>query len=299
MTGTLRLGVIGTDTSHLPTFAERINTLRDAGKTRCRITQSWTDGRHVMPMEHVTTWNEKACALGVEPADDLDAMLETVDGVLVLSVDGNRHLEHARPALTRGLPTYIDKPLACSLTDARAIQHLVDEHGARCYSASSLRFVTEIDKLDRDALGPIVSVDAVGPGELNDTMEGLFFYGVHAVELVDQILGPGVKRVSAITLPDRDLVRLEYHDGRFASLRLDRKASYTFGAIVHGEKDLTSFTVDFEPVYARLVTRMCNFFEGGDLPVALANLVENVAVMQAGNLSMRRDGAWVELTEIE
>ena len=297
--GDIRLGVIGTDTSHLPTFAERMNALRDVGRTRCRIAHSWTDGQHVMPMHHVEMWNDKARSLGVEPADRLDAMLDQVDGVLVLSVDGNRHLEHARPALERGLPTYIDKPLACSLADARAIQRLADTHDARCYSASSLRFITEIDKIDRDALGPIVAVDAVGPGELNDTMEGLFFYGVHAVELVDQILGRGVKRVSAVHLPDRDLVRLEYRDGRFASIRLDRKASYTFGATVHGEKDLASFTVDFEPVYGRLVAGMCRFFEGGEAPVPLDNLVENVAVMQAGNASMKRDGAWVELSEIE
>jgi hypothetical protein len=44
---------------------------------------------------------------------------------------------------------------------------------------------------------------------------------------------------------------------------------------------------------------MTAFFEGGDAPVALRDLVENVAVMESGNASMKRDGAWVDVERIE
>ena len=59
-------------------------------------------------------------------------------------------------------------------------------------------------------------------------MEGLFYYGVHAIEMVDAIWGPGVKRVSALYLEDRDLLDLDYHDGRYARLRMERKGRYDF-----------------------------------------------------------------------
>lgn len=296
---TIRLGVIGVDSSHLPAFATRIDDLRKAGKSRCQITHMWTDGRHDMPASDVAGWQEQARELGVEASENLDAMLDAVDGVLVLAVNGNRHLELARPALERGLPTYVDKPLTCSLDEAKELLALSRAGNARCYSASSLRFVSELESIDRDVLGKLVAVDAFGPGELNDSMAGLFFYGVHAIELVDAILGPGVARVSAVTGEDRDLVRLEYNDGRFASIRLERKGGYAFGATVHGEKDARSFVVDFEPVYARLVAGMTRFFEGGPAPVELRDIVENVAVMEAGNRSQAADGQWVDVEVIE
>ncbi|MEM7809483.1 MAG: Gfo/Idh/MocA family oxidoreductase [Planctomycetota bacterium] len=296
--GDFSLGVIGVDSSHLPAFASRIADLHQAGNTRCRVTHLWTDGRHDMPQDDVDGWLAEARKLGVERVDDLEAMLDAVDGVMVLAVNGNRHLELALPALRKGLPTYVDKPLTCSLAEAKELLEVSRASNARCYSASSLRFVKELEDLRADQLGDLVAVDAFGPGELNDSMAGLFFYGVHAIELVDAILGPGVSRISAVSGDDRDLVGLEYHDGRFASIRLERKAGYAFGATVHGTKNATSFVVDFEPVYARLIVGLCDFFEGGKAPVALRDIVENVAVMEAGNRSQANEGAWVPVEEV-
>ncbi len=290
-----RLGVIGADSSHLPEFARRIKAIADDGRTACRVTGLWTDGHHGMPESEVAGWIEEATALGARPAGSLDELLASVDGVMVLAVDGHRHLELAAPALKRGLPTYIDKPLACDRVSAQALLRLVRENGGRCYSASSLRFAAEPRALERERLGPLVAIDAYGPGELNAAMPGLFFYGVHTIEMVDAIWGPGVKRVSAVTSNARDLVDLDYHDGRYARLRMERRGAYTFGATVHGQRGVSSFQVDFSQVYNRLVQGLVHFFEGGAPPVDLRDIVENVAVMEAGNASMASDGAWIDV----
>jgi hypothetical protein len=102
-----------------------------------------------------------------------------------------------------------------------------------------------------------------------------------------------VCRVRAIHTHDRDLLDLDYHDGRYARLRMERKGCYDFGATVHGERKLHQFKVDFAPVYSRLVQGMTRFFEGGRAPAELVDIVENVAVMQAGNESMMREGKWL------
>ena len=292
----MKLGVIGADSSHLPEFSRRIKEMHDAGKTEVRVTHLWTDGEHDWPVaEDVEKWISDAADLGVERVGDLPAMLDAVDGVLVLAVNGHKHLRFATPSLERGLPTYIDKPMTCDGDQARAILEVARAGNARCYSASSLRFATELAALDRDALGRLVAIDATGPGELNPAMEGLYHYDVHTIEMVDAIWGPGVKRVSAVEFEDRPLVALDYADGRYARLRLDRKGSYDFAATVHGEKAMTQFKVDFGPVYTRLVEGMVRFFEGGTAPVELRDIVENVLVMEAGNRSIREDGAWVSI----
>jgi len=294
----MKLGVIGADSSHLPVFAARIKELHDTGETPCRVVACYDDGRHDWPNpDDVKKWRADSVDLGVEFTESMDDLLERVDGALVLAVSGSRHLELARPALERGMPTYVDKPLACTLDEAREIRRLAAKHDARCYSASSLRFATELDAIPRDALGGIVAIDAFGPGELNEGAPGLLHYGVHTIEMVDAIWGPGARRVSAIATDDRHLLDIEYADGRLARLRLERAGAYDFGATIHGRNAVHQFKVDFGPVYGRLVRGMVRFFEGGHAPAALDQIVENVAVMVAGNASADRDGAWMPLDE--
>jgi hypothetical protein len=43
---------------------------------------------------------------------------------------------------------------------------------------------------------------------------------------------------------------------------------------------------------------MVRFFEGGEPPAPLRDIVENVAVMEAGNRSIAQDGAWITVPEI-
>jgi predicted dehydrogenase len=295
---TIRLGAIGIDSSHLPEFSRRINALNDAGRTSCRVTRLWTDGRHDLSAEQAQGWQHAAEELGVRPSRELSELLDDVDGVMVLAVNGNRHLELALPALERRLPTYIDKPLTCNLAEAQLLLAAAGRNGARCYSASSLRFAGEVKDLPLSELGRLVAVDAFGPGELNSSMEGLFFYGVHTIEMVDAIWGPGVKRVRAIALGDRDLIDLDYFDGRCARLRLERCGSYEFGATVHGQSAVRQFKVNFADIYNRLIEGMVRFFEGDSAPVPLRDIVESVAVMEAGNQSMKRDGAWVDMASV-
>lgn len=290
-----QLGVIGIDSSHLAEFSRRINRLHRAGKARVQVTQCWTDGAHNMPADQVEQWRKQAEADGVIPADGLEQMLDAIDGVMVLSVSGYKHLREAMPALERGLPTYIDKPLTCDLASARKLLDTARANHARCYSASSLRFADETHQIDRKSLGDLVCIDAYGPGELSDALPGLFFYGVHTIEMIDAIWGPGVQRVSAVHHGDRDLVDLAYHDGRVAHLRLERRGAYEFGATVHGTDAVCSFQVNFANIYDRLIDGMIRFFEGGEAPTQLEAIVENIAVMEAGNASMEQGGRWVEV----
>ena len=295
----IRLGCLGTDSSHLIEFSKRIKALNAAGKTRCLVTSFWTDGRHDMPAADVATWETATEALGAKRASSREEVLDNSDGVLVLAVNGHRHKELAMPCLERGLATYVDKPFTCDLAQAKEMLVEARKSNARCYSASSLRFAAEVTGIPRDTLGDIVAIDATGPGELNPSMEGLFFYGVHTIEMVDALFGkPGVQRVRAIATDARELVDVEYNDGRAAHLRLERRGSYDFAATVHGSKAMYQFKVNFSGVYDRLVEGMCGFFEGAKPPAELRNIVENIAVMAAGNKSLRQGGSWVEVPQI-
>ena len=58
---------------------------------------------------------------GIEILDDPADLFGKVDAVLIEAVDGSVHLDRAMPFLERGMPTYVNKPFACSLADAKAM----------------------------------------------------------------------------------------------------------------------------------------------------------------------------------
>lgn len=298
----IRLGVLGIDSSHLPEFSKRINTLYGEGKTRCKVTSFCDAGNHQLPAGDVAKWREQTLELGVKEVPTFESVLEQSDGVLVLAVGGNRHAELAMPSLARGLPTYVDKPLTLTLTDAQQILAAARQSGAPCYSASSLRFAAEVTALPREKIGEILSIDAFGPGELLAANPGLFHYGVHTLEMVDALATtatahPQVQAVRATTSADRDLLDLQFDNGTHAHLRLERsKAAYAFGATVHGSKAVHAFTVDFADVYNRLVQGMVRFFEGGPPPAALEHIVENIATLEAAQEAMKDSGKWVSVS---
>lgn len=78
-------------------------------------------------------------------------MAEDIDAVFIADCDGGGtdHLELARPFLERGIPTFVDKPFAATLNDARAIVALATEHEAPLYNSSILSEVIAADNFKR------------------------------------------------------------------------------------------------------------------------------------------------------
>ena len=295
----MRIGAIGIDSSHLPKFTREINRAQAANQTRCRVTHLWHDQQPDTTEQRWRQFHEETLGLGVAETATLQELLASVDAVMITAVNGHKHRAFATAALEAGKRTFVDKPLACTLEDARAILELSRDTGIGCFSASSLRFASEIAQLDTAKVGRPRAIEAYGPGTRHEKMEGLFFYGVHVIEMVDAIMGPGVKRVRASTSPERDLVDLEYRDGRSARLRLERQGSGGFGATVHGENGAEQFKANSAAASAGLIRSIMRFFETAVAPVPLRDTVENVAVMEAGNQSMKQDAAWIDVPEIQ
>src|SRR5439155_436356 len=80
------------------------------------------------------------------------------------------------PVFKAHKPVFIDKPLAASLDDARAIVKLSKETGTPFFSASSYRFHSEIPKL-REAAAHATKVQACSPFNKLAFHPDLYFYG--------------------------------------------------------------------------------------------------------------------------
>ncbi|WP_163570942.1 Gfo/Idh/MocA family protein [Fodinicola feengrottensis] len=165
-----RIGIIGTESSHVDHMVRYFNVERNADDARVvAIAQANRD---------------VGVARVVERAEDL---LGLVDAVIVADRDGRRHAAQAIPFLRAGIPTFVDKPLAANVEDAEAIIRTAVDSGTPLTSFSALRW--HPDFLALPAVRP-VSVVATGPVDPASPYAGIFFYGIHPVELA-LALAPG------------------------------------------------------------------------------------------------------------
>jgi hypothetical protein len=136
--------MIGLDTSHVPAFTRLFNKelADDPRLGGLRVVAGVKAGNPDFPLsrDRVDGFTREIEQLGVQIVPDIATLLTQVDGVLLQSVDGNQHLEQARPVLEAGVPLFIDKPLAASLPHAQEIARLADQHHVPWFTASSSRF---------------------------------------------------------------------------------------------------------------------------------------------------------------
>jgi predicted dehydrogenase len=297
----LKAGIIGLDTSHVVAFTQSLNNPKAEGPlARVRIVAAYPGGSPDIKdsrdrIEGFTkTLRDK---LHVEIVDSIDELLKRVDVVFLESVDGRPHLEQVKPVLRAKKPVFIDKPVAGSLADAVEIYRLAKETGTPCFSSSSLRFSKGIREVrGNPKFGDVLGCDAYGPCSLEPHHPDLFWYGIHGVETLFTIMGPGCVSVTRVQTKNGEFVTGTWKDGRVGTFRGIRAGKTDYGAMVFGTKSVGpsgGFT-GYEP----LVVEICKFFVSGEPPVSAEETLEIYAFMEAADESKRRGGAPVTLESV-
>ncbi|MBE1444620.1 Gfo/Idh/MocA family protein [Paenibacillus sp. OAS669] len=298
---TLNIGMIGLDTSHAPAFAELLNDPKHPYHIPgAQVTVAYPGGSPDFELSYsrVEGFTAKLRdSLGVEIVGTIEEVADRCDAILLLSVDGRVHLEQFKKAASYGKPVFIDKPFAVSSADAEAMARIVEERGIPLMSCSSVRYAQGLSEAIADKeKGRIIGVDCYGPMELQPTQPGLFWYGIHTVDMLYAAMGRGCKEVTAFTNEDYDEVVGVWEDGRIGTIRGNRKGNRTFGALVHREQ--ASRFVDVyahpKPYYASMLEAVLEMFRTGSAPIDMKETLEVIRFIEAANES-RRTGSAVQL----
>lgn len=156
----LRLGIIGTDTSHAVAFTRVLNDPHAEDHVMgARVVAAWKGGSPDIPesanrVDRFTT--ELQQKWGIKIVNSISDLCPAVDGLLLESVDGRKHLPEFRQAISCGKPVFIDKPLASSFADAKEIARLARKRKIPWFSASALRFSPIVDMRTPDTTSAIV-----------------------------------------------------------------------------------------------------------------------------------------------
>ena len=123
----LKIGMIGLDTSHCPAFVQLLNDEKNEFHVPgCRIVKAFPGGsaKFSLSINRVEGFTKELQDAGVEIVDSIEA-LAGLDAYFLESSDGDQHLEQFKVLANFGKPVFIDKPLACSYADAKAIVEIV------------------------------------------------------------------------------------------------------------------------------------------------------------------------------
>jgi len=302
-TAEIRVGIIGTDTSHVTAFTKLLNDKSDPHHVPgVRVVAAFKGGSSDVD-DSRNRIDRFAAELkdkwGVVFVNTIEELCEKVDAVLLESVDGRRHLAQVRPVFKAKKRVFIDKPFTASYADAKEIVRLSRESGVPFFSSSSLRFNDEIQSIKKsDKHGGIIGAFTFGPEHFEPHHPDLFWYGIHAVEMLYTLLGPGCEKVTRVKTDSADTVTGTWKDGRVGTMRGLIQGRQDYGAVAFGMKALLATSVPFRSDYRNLVIEIMKFFQTGVPPIPPDETLEIMAFMEAADLSKARGGAAVALSEV-
>jgi len=297
----IRLGIVDFDSSHAVEFTKRLNHQGIAQEQwvegarvvmGCSLPSAITEAARVDQFVRTFT-QELGLPLVAKPED----MIGKIDGVLIESVDGSVHLERARPFLQAGIPTYVDKPFASSLADARELVSLAEKRKVPIFSSSSLRYAPEVVQLRNSEVdtGRILGCDAYSPASTHPRNPGLFHYGIHGVETLYALMGPGCESVWTVTEPGGEVVAGRWRDGRVGTMRGVRAGASGFGFTAFTEKKIVPTTIGTQFIYRELLKNIVDMFKTGKSPLDVGVTLEIVAFMEGALRSAGQGGAAVRV----
>src|SRR5262244_3303958 len=298
-----KIGIIGCDTSHVTAFTKLLNDKADPNQVPgARVVAAFKGGSP--DVESSRTRIDRFTAelkdkWGVELVGSIEELCKKVDAVLLESVDGRPHLNQVRPVFAARKRVFIDKPLAASYADAREIVRLSRESGVPFFSSSSLRFASELQAMKQnEKLGKLIGAFTYGPAPTEPHHPDLFWYGIHAVEMLYTLMGPGCESVTRVHAYGADVVVGKWKDGRVGTMRGVRDGKQDYGAVAFGAKANLATPTSMKSDYRNLLVEVVKFFQTGAPPVPPEETLEMMAFMEAADLSKARGGGAVILKEV-
>ncbi len=291
-----RLGILGSDNSHADRFSQLANLENGVDGKRIddvQVTHIYgTDpGRTKEVAENGNIPNI------VSRGQD---MLGQVDGVICVWRHGSKHMSETLPFLEAGIPAFVDKPLAASVADARNLIDAAEKSSVGLTSFSTLRFakptIEFVSSLPK-AIGAPVSGISTGPADLNSKYDGIFFYGIHAVELMNATFGYGCESVSATAHGDNCVAICTFPGGVVVTLNLLGKAAYVFHVSAFGTEGYRDFLVDSSTAYYDGMQIFVETMRTGKWPFTRDRLLEPVKILAAIDRSLAEKRT-ILLTEV-
>lgn len=275
-----KLGIVGSDNSHAIAFGSLANL--EEGMKGLRIPD--VQVTHIYGTDPKRTQEVADQCKIPHIVSSAREMIGHVDGIACVWRHGSKHLQDTLPFLEAGIPAFVDKPLASSVEDAEQLVRAAEKAGVGFTSFSTLRFAgptVEYIKALRETTGEITSGISTGPADRHSEYDGIFFYGIHAVELMNAVFGYGCESVAAEEHNNNVVAVCKLREGPVVTLNLLGKAAYVFHLVAFGTKGWKDYPVDSSTCYYDGMQVYLETLRTGKWPFTADQLLEPVKVLAA------------------
>lgn len=286
----IRIGCVNIDTSHPGSFAQKMKEMN-----RGKYAVVYNDGfRTDEEVEVFIKENglERRCRT-------IEELVDMVDIGFVHDCNWDKHIQQARAFIKAGKPVFIDKPICGNLKDCNKLESLVND-GAKILGSSSVRYSDEFEEIKKKIAENNEEIICVyGTAGVDE-----FNYGVHIMEGIHGLLGPGVDSVKYIGTAVKDEKPVEQYyvtwsNGIKVIYQVQTGVWQPFDVIVTTNKTIHHFRVDTSNVYKNLLDRIYDFMEKDIPPANITDLTETVKIYLAGKSSRENKGEEIKLADLK
>jgi len=236
------------------------------------------------------------CALIPNIVDKAEDVIGKVDAVIVPTDKGFEHVERCRPFVEAGIPVFVDKPLVDNAVDLAVFSKWVKE-GRPIMSSSCMRYAKEFApyRISSYDLGELRFVNITTPLAWEK-------YGIHALEGMYPILGPGFISARNTGTSDRNVVHLKHEKGVDVVVVANQEMTYHAMGLMTliGTKEYAQ--VNFKDTFYAFQTQLKAFIQylrKGERPFPFSETEELMKLVIAGIMSREEGGREVLLSEIK
>ncbi len=246
------------------------------------------DKRLAENMTKIYLSRPKVCETYEEVSDDVDLVL-----IADCNGDGSDHLELATPGIKKGVPTFIDKPLAYDVEDARNLIELAEKHNTPIMSLSILRELPHATHFRNR----FVELGGAKFGVIKGGTQHMAGF-IHAISLAQHLFGAGVESVEAIGGNGKPfIVHLDYGgkpDKPSAGVVLNCDAGPTFHCALYASaySELgaihTGHLSDYEFPWGvvKIIGKIKGMVETRQPQAPYEEMIECIAIATAARLSL-------------
>jgi len=251
------------------------------------VTHIWTDdpadAKHVAKASLIPNV--------VSRAEDV---IGKVDAVVVATDKGHEHVERCRPFVEAGLPIFVDKPLVDNEQDLRTFSKWVAD-GVPILSSSCMRYCKEFGpyRISTHDLGEIrfASITTAKTWER---------YGIHALEGIYPILGPGFLSARNTGTIERNVVHFKHRCGADVVVvaTMDMYGAFGVLQLCGTAGHAQTATADSFYSFKTQLESFIDYLRTGVRPFPFAETQELMKMVIAGIWSREQAGREVALADI-
>ena len=259
-----------------------------------------TLGIQDVEVSHVWTDNPEDAKLVAKVAEieniveDPKDVIGHVDAVLVATDIGSEHVERCRPFVEANVPIFVDKPLCDNFSDLKIFQQWIDEKKP-IISSSAMRYCKEYEPYHQSTyeLGDLRYI--------NVTMAKSWEkYGIHALETLYPIVGPGFTSIQNLGDKNRNIVHLYHSKGidiNIANIH-DMLGGFGLISLVGTKSGIQIKSNDTFYAFKKQLESYVHYLRTGVKPVPWEETKELMQLVAAGIKSREEGGIKINLSEV-